>query len=334
MRLWQRLRASLRHSRDRWLIGAAATALAGTFLHPGLTLQRSVFEQVVVLDITQSMNVTDVQIDGQPVSRLAFAKHALRESLLRLPCGSKLGWAIFTEYRSFLLIAPVEVCANLSELRSTLAQIDTRMAWSGNSEVAKGVHSGIGIVKLLPGRPALIFVTDGHESPPLSPRYRPAFDDKPGEVQGLIVGVGDLLPSAIPKSDPQGQPLGFWRADEVLQTDPRSLGRSGSVAGELLVDDRADVAAPSLGATPGSEHLSSLREGYLRLLAREQGLAFVRLQSPQGLADALTAPALARSVLLRVDASIALAGLAFCLLLARYASPCWRRLRSGIASNV
>lgn len=332
--LWQRLRASLRHHRDRWLIGAAATALAGTFVHPGVTWQRSVFEQVVVLDITQSMNVTDVQLDGQPVSRLAFAKHALRESLLQLPCGSKLGWAIFTEYRSFLLIAPVEVCANLSELRSTLAQIDTRMAWSGNSEVAKGVHSGIGIVKLLPGRPSLIFVTDGHESPPLSPHYRPAFDDKPGDVQGLIVGVGDLLPSAIPKSDPQGQPLGFWRADEVLQTDPYSQGRGGSVAGELLVDDRTDAAAPELGATPGSEHLSSLREGYLRLLAREQGLAFVRLQSPQGLADALTAPALARSVLLRADASIALAGLAFCLLLAPYAASRWRRLRSAVGSGV
>ena len=330
---WQRLRASIRHNRDRWLIGAAATALAGTFLHPGVTLQRSVFEQVVVLDITQSMNVTDVRLDGQPVSRLAFAKHALRESLLHLPCGSKVGWAIFTEYRSFLLIAPVEVCANLSELRSTLAQIDTRMAWSGNSEIAKGVHSGIGIVKLLPGRPSLVFVTDGHESPPLSPRYRPAFDDKPGDVQGLIVGVGDLLPSAIPKSDPQGQPLGFWRADEVQQTDPRSQGRGGSVAGELLVDDRADAAAPALGATPGSEHLSSLREGYLRLLGAEQGLAFVRLQSARGLADALMAPALARSVPLRADARMALAGLAFCLLLARYASSRWKRLRSGVASS-
>ncbi len=328
----------MRHHPDRWLIGAAASALAGTFLHPGVTMQHSVFEQVVVLDITQSMNVTDVQLDGQPVSRLAFAKHALRESLLHLPCGSKVGWAIFTEYRSFLLIAPVEVCANLSELRSTLAQIDTRKAWSGNSEVAKGVHSGIGIVKLLPGRPSLVFVTDGHESPPLSPRYRPAFDDKPGDVQGLIVGVGDLLPSAIPKTDPQGQPLGFWRADEVLQVDPSSQGRGGSVAGELLIDDRADAAAaaaaPALGATPGSEHLSSLREGYLRLLAREQGLAFVRLQSPQGLADALMAPALARSVPLRADARIALAGLAFCLLLARYASSRWKRLRSGIASSV
>ena len=63
-----------------------------------------------------------------------------------------------------------------------------------------------------------VFVTDGHEAPPLDPRHRPAFDDKPGDVAGLLVGVGGLLPVPIPKSDPMGRPLGFWRADEVMQT--------------------------------------------------------------------------------------------------------------------
>ncbi|HEX7439285.1 MAG TPA: vWA domain-containing protein [Caldimonas sp.] len=318
---WHRLHASWRHSRDRWLLGAAALTLAASFLNPGVTMKRSLFEHVIVLDVTQSMNVTDAQLDGKPVSRLAFAKHALRQSLLQLPCGSKVGWAIFTEYRSFLLFAPVEVCANLTELRSTLARIDARMAWSGNSEIAKGVHSAIGIAGQLPGKPSLVFVTDGQEAPPLNPRYRPAFDDKPGEVSGLIVGVGDPLPSPIPKTDPQGRPLGFWRADEVMQTDPRSQGRGASVIGETLADDRAGAAAPTLGATPGNEHLSSLREGYLRLLAGEQGLAFFRLHSAQELAGALMSPALAKPVPVRTDGRVVLAGLAFCLLLARYSRP-------------
>ncbi len=324
---WQRLGVSWRHSRDRWLLGGAALALAGCFTNPGLTMDRALFEHVIVLDVTQSMNVTDTQLDGKPVSRLAFAKHALRQSLLRLPCGSKVGWALFTEYRAFLLLAPVEVCANLDELRSTLAQIDGRMAWSGNSEVAKGVHSAIGIARQLPGPPSLVFVTDGHEAPPLNPRYRPVFDDKPGEVQGLIVGVGERLPSPIPKTDPQGRPLGFWGADEVLQTDPLSQGRGGSVAGEAMVDDRAGTAAPSLGAVPGGEHLSALREEYLRLLAREQGLAFLHLQSPEGLAAALQSSALAKPVPFRTDLRVVLAGLALCLLLARHAAPLSQRMR-------
>ncbi len=333
MTAWQRLRGSWQRQRDRCLLGAAALALAGCFLNPGWTLQRPLFEHVIVLDVTQSMNVTDQQLDAKPASRLAFAKQALRQSLLGLPCGSKVGWAIFTEYRSFLLLAPIEVCANLSELRSTLAQIDGRMAWSGNSEIAKGVHSAIGIARQLPGTPSLVFVTDGQEAPPLNPRYRPAFDDKPGEVPGLIVGVGDLLPSPIPKTDPQGRPLGFWRADEVMQTDPRSQGRGGSVAGETMADERAGAAAPSLGAMPGSEHLSALRETYLRLLAQEQGLAFLHLQSPQGLATALTAPALAKPVPVRADARVALAGLALCLLLARHAAPLSRWVRGRVVAR-
>ncbi|RZL93454.1 MAG: VWA domain-containing protein [Variovorax sp.] len=324
---WQRLRASWRHSTDRWLLSLAALALAASLLDPGVMMERSLFDHVIVLDVTQSMNVTDEQVDGRPVSRLAFAKHALRQSLLRMPCGSKVGWAIFTEYRALLLLAPIEVCANLSELRSTLAQIDVHMAWSGNSEIAKGLHSAIGIARQLPDKPSLVFVTDGHEAPPLNPRYRPEFDDKPGEVPGLIVGVGDLRASPIPKTDPQGQPLGFWRADEVMQTDLRSQGRGGSVSGETLVDDRAGVAVPMLGATPGFEHLSSLREGYLRLLAGEQGMVFLRLQSQQRLAEALLSPALAKPVPVRTGGRLVLAGLAFCLLLARYAGPWLRKTR-------
>ena len=327
----QRLAASWRTQRERWLLAGAALALATGFLQPTVPWQRELFEQVVVLDITQSMNVLDQRLDGKPVSRLAYAKFALRQSLLALPCGSKLGWAVFTEYRSYLLFAPVEVCAHLDELRATLDAIDNRMAWVGGSEVAKGLHSGLSIAKQLPGVPALVFVTDGHESPPLSPRHRPAFDDRPGEVQGLVVGVGAALPSPIPKTDPQGRPLGFWAADEVQQSDPRGQGRSGSVNGERLVDDAAAVSVPALGATPGSEHLSALHEPYLRLLAGELGLGFHRLDTAEALAAAMTAPALARRVQVQADGRVALALLALALLLLRHRRGPDQRSRLALA---
>lgn len=319
---WWRLDAG------RWLLALSALLLAVALVDPGVSLERGRFDHIVVLDVTQSMNVTDQLIAGQPASRLDFAKQALRGALLKLPCGSKVGWAIFTEYRALLLFAPIEVCANLDELRSTLARIDSRMAWSGNSEIAKGLHSAVVIARELPEKPSLVFVTDGQEAPPINPRFRPAFDDKPGEVPGLIVGVGDLLPSPIPKRDPQGRPLGFWRADEVMQTDPRSQGRATSVPGEKMADGPgpADgVAAPMLGATPGREHLSALREGYLQLLAQEQGLGFLRLQTAQGLEAALMAPALAKPMPVRTGGRNALAALALGLLLLRYLLPWLRR---------
>jgi mxaL protein len=330
LKAWRRVRESLRDHRERWLLGAAALLLAVTFFNPHVTMQRSLYEHVIVLDVTQSMNVTDEQIDGKPVSRLDFAKHALRQALLQLPCGSKVGWAIFTEYRSFLLMAPVEVCANLSELRATLSHIDGGMAWSGNSEIAKGLHSAIGIAGQLSDGPSLVFITDGQEAPPLNPHYRPAFDDKPGAVPGLLVGVGDLKPSPIPKFDPEGRPLGFWHADEVMQTDPRSKGRGASVNGETLTDDRANDAAPLLGATPGTEHLSALREPYLRLLASEQGMKFLRLDSMDDFMNAITAPSMAKPLTVRADARPWLAVLALVLLLARYLGPLWRRFRASL----
>jgi mxaL protein len=323
---WRRVVRIWHAGHGRWGLALVALALAATFLRPGVRLPRQLFEHVVVIDVTQSMNVADQLLDGSPTSRLAYVKHALRLALDELPCGSKLGWAIFTEYRSYLLLTPVEVCANRAELRATLAGIDGRMAWSGGSEVAKGLHSGIVVAKELVGRPSLVFMTDGQEAPPLNPRFRPAFDDKPGEVAGLIVGVGSPMPSPIPKLDPTGRPLGVWSADEVMQTDPRSLGRGASVDGERLVDDDSPLAsATGLGATPGYEHLSGLREAYLRLLASENGFAYLRLRDPRELAAALRTPALARPVVVRTDARVALASLAFALLLWLHVAPWWPR---------
>lgn len=318
--------ASWRTHASRWLLAGAACALAICLLKPGWPVERARFDHVIVLDITQSMNVEDESLDGKPVSRLVYAKQALRQALLTLPCGSKVGWGVFTEYRSFLLFEPVEVCANLSELRSTLAHIDGSMAWSGNSEIAKGLHSAVDVARRLPGSPSLVFLTDGQEAPPLSPQHRPSFDDKPGEVAGVIVGVGDVRPSPIPKSDPSGRPLGFWQADEVAQADLYGSGRGASVSGERMSEDAAAAPVPALGATPGSEHLSALREPYLRLLARERGLAFVRLESPETLAAALTAPALAKPTQVRADGRIVFAVFALGLLLALHAAPLprWR----------
>lgn len=317
-RLVRALVASWHERRDAWLLAGAALALVATFFGPGLPVRRPVLELVVVLDITQSMNVADQPFAGRLVPRIVAAKAALAQAVDRLPCGSKLGWGVFTEHRSFLLLSPIEVCEHRRELQATLAGIDGRMAWSGNSEVAKGLNSGMQIVKALENEPALVFVTDGHEAPPVNPRYRPGFSFDRGAVRGLVVGVGGDSAQSIPKVDPLGRPLGDWEADEVLQVDPRSLGRGGSVSGEQMVEpDEREVAALP-GATPGTEHLSSLREGYLQLLASETGVGYLRLQDRSALATAWLqrggAARLTRQAPAVFDLRPALAGLATLLL--------------------
>ncbi|RZT93811.1 MxaL protein [Rivibacter subsaxonicus] len=301
---------------------ALLTALA--LRNPGVGGTAPRHEWLVIVDITQSMNVPDQHLPKaagasvEALSRLALSRALLRSALNELPCESRLGIGIFSEYRSLLLITPVEVCAHRSELAGLIGRLDSRMAWAGNSEVAKGLYSGIGIAAALPSHPALVFLTDGHEAPPLSPRFRPVFNGERGAVAGALIGVGGSVPLPIPRTDPLGRPIGVWGADDVLQTDPRSFGRGGSVAGEAMVDGGEDAASsqtvPLPGATPGREHLSALREDYLRLLAGETGLRYARLETVPGLVTALTDPGLARTVPVRLPlapwfAAAALVGL-------------------------
>jgi mxaL protein len=95
-----------------------------------------------------------------------------------------------------------------------------------------------------------------------------------------------------------------------------------------MIDAAGGSEPQGLGAMPGSEHLSSLREAYLRLLAAENGFAFQRLRAVPQFAAALQDPAMARPVEVRADARPALAAVAFLLLLAPYARGCWSQLNS------
>jgi len=294
-----RLRRELRGVRG-WLLLAIAALLVG-FLRPRMPATATEHDLLFVIDVTQSMEVADMRRGELPITRLAAAHAAIERALRELPCGSRIGFGMFTEYRSFLLLRPVELCENQRELIAMLGRIDSGMAWSGNSEVAKGLYSGLKTARALPDKPALVFVTDGHEAPPVNPRFRPDEDGAARAVPGLIVGVGGDTPTRIPKIDPEGRAYGYWAADEVLQVDPRSLGRGGSVSGEQMVEDGSQRASPMLGATPGLEHMSTLREPYLQLLASETGLKYYRLVEPDGLVRALADPELARPVATRAD---------------------------------
>ena len=329
--LGQRLRHWRHRGADLWRLHRALIGLALASLllllalwNPGLPGRNRTVNLLVVLDITQSMAVkdrwqTDAQGARRAVTRLAHAKQQLDASLAELPCGSRVGLGVFTSYRSFVLMNPVEVCQNYAELRGALADIDFRMAWSGNSEVAKGLYAGLRAADEIPGRPALVFVTDGHESPPVNPRFRPPFKGTSAPVAGVILGVGGDEAVAIPKLDAQGRAVGLWRAGEVMQVDPRSQGRSGTSQSEALSDDEAPpVAQAMLGATPGREHLSALRADYLQLLADETALGFARLESVEDLARTLRDPRLSHAEPGRVDTRGAASLLALLVLLAVY----------------
>ncbi len=56
------------------------------------------------------------------------------------------------------------------------------MGWEGDSRVAAGLFRAIGLAADLGSD--LVFVTDGHEAPPLPARGGPAFEGKPARCAG------------------------------------------------------------------------------------------------------------------------------------------------------
>ncbi len=226
-------------------------------------LERATYRYVFVFDITQSMNVMDVSADGSALTRLDYAKQSAAKSLSTLPCGAEVGLALFSGHRAFLLITPIEICANYGELLIMLDSIDWRMTWEARSEVAKGLYKSVQLLQQLPGQSRLIFFSDGHEAPPINPELPPQFVGTKGEVKGLIVGVGGKTPVPIPKFDKTGEQQGYWKAHEVLHIDAYSQARSAREGEKAVVT--------------GTEHLSSLREAYLKVLADNTGLTYLRL---------------------------------------------------------
>jgi mxaL protein len=238
-----------------WMRCAALVLLVAAIFVPPVTVARAVYDVVAVLDITGSMNVRDQRLDGAEASRLAMEKRALRRLLGRLPCGSRLGVAIFVEKQPFLLFEPVEVCENFAPLDEEIAAIDWRMGWDSESHIAEGL---LAAMRMAGGLHAdLVFLTDGQETPPLWWSAAPDFAPVRGIAGGLVVGVGGKALSPIPKFDGYGREIGVFKP--------------------------GDVPVEKAGMFRGHEHLSAVDEPHLRALASSTGLHYRHLDGEDAL---------------------------------------------------
>ena len=256
---------------SRWLAPVLAFLfLLTAMLMPPLEISRTTYDYLVVFDITQSMNVEDYDLNGAPTSRLSFAREAVRRTLHELPCGSRVGWGVFAEYRTLVLLAPIEVCSNYNDLLASLDRIDGRMRWGNASEISKGLFWAMRSARDVGAHPRVLFLTDGQEAPPVEGDGLAMFDDlKRGDIGGWLVGVGGYTPRPIPRTDADGRPIGFWHADEVVQRDPQSTGRT---------------------AAASHEHLSEVREPYLRKLARQVDFDYLHMSSLDSIREAMLHP--------------------------------------------
>ena len=281
----------------------AILLLAATFVYPKMSLQQATYRYVYVFDISQSMNVLDARKEEPLVSRLNFAKQAAIESLSQLPCGTELGIALFTGHRALLLTTPVETCQNQHDLSNTINMVDWTSTWEAKSEIAKGVYKSIRLMKRvdkeIDTNTRVVFFTDGHEAPPVNPDVLPRFPGKIGEVKGMIVGVGGKKRVKIPKIDrATGKRIGYWASGDVVHIDVYTQERN-----------KRDGVKP----IRGTEHLSSLREPYLKGIAEKTGLKYHRLLDLNAFSEELKNKSLSNPKAVQTDIRWLLALLALLL---------------------
>ena len=291
---------------NRIILSSATMVLALLLIIAALWLPKvdrtiKVMDLLFVIDITQSMNVQDAPLDDDTVTRIEWAKAYIHDTLAALPCGTHAGLAVFSESRSLILMNPVEVCQNYHDITQMLTQIDGTMAWAQSSEVSKAVFTAIKSANLIKPEPSIVFVTDGHESPPIHDTLFPKFRGEPGKISGVFVGVGgeDLLP--IPKRDDEGKSIGFWGINDVLHRD-------------VYLSSRAD-----LDQRPRTEHLSSQKKSHLAGLAAMVDFDYiVSPEKAKTLIKTLRKTAKTRDQLVNYDFSPWLAGAALFLLMLVY----------------
>lgn len=255
-----------------WLLIVAEALLAIATIGPQSRMSHDGYDLLAVVDVTGSMNVRDCGDNRRPVSRIDFVKSALRDMIARLPCPSRVALGVFAERQSFLLFEPIDACSDYGPIAGTISALDWRMAWEGDSRVSSGLFHAIEMARGL--KTDLLFFTDGQEAPPLPASGGPAFDGQRGAVRGLIVGVGGYELSPIPKFDDKGRETGFYSAEDVPHESRFGLPPAGS---EQREGYNARNAPFGSAVAVGSEHLSSVREPYLRSLAEKTGLTYTHL---------------------------------------------------------
>jgi mxaL protein len=259
---------------------------------PHMKLPKRVYDWLIVIDITQSMNVRDMSINDRSISRLAFSKASIRESLRALPCGSRVALGLFTERNTTTITHPLEVCTHFSAIDETVSRVDWRMAWAADSFISHGLFDGIAKTAKIDDQMNIAFITDGHQAPPGNPDYMPKFEGKTGQVKGLIVGVGGLKPSLIPKLDDKDNITGYWELDDVQRYATFGMARVQSALEmeQQQADGMHGRNAPHGSAPTEVSHanLSGQDQASLKKLANETRLNYLNLQEVNQLNDAFS----------------------------------------------
>jgi mxaL protein len=267
---------SARFRRNGINLWCALLALSVAILNPRIDLPRDIHNYVFVLDITQSMNVRDMQVGGIAVNRLEYARRLLGTAIGKLSCGTKVSVALFANAEVVPLFIPIEVCANYGVLQDVLANLEWRMAWRGSSHLRLGLQSASAMLTLLPEPAQIVFFTDGDEAAPINAITKIELTGLQGSSGWLLAGIGADTPSPVPKFNAKDEIIGYWSA-YATKIEPS----------QIVNEDSLGKRDDSIASDPREYYLSALREDYMKEMAQDIGAAYVRADSQEKLLTAI-----------------------------------------------
>lgn len=301
-----------------WLLTIAFLLLAFSLSHPTISLKRPVHDYLFVVDVTQSMNTVDMRLDHAQISRLAYTRHFLKETVAKLPCGSKVSLGVFSAESVALLYTPIEVCHNYEVILDSISHLDWRMAWRGNSRLRFGMQSVTAIVSSLPTPAQVVFFTDGDEAPKLNATNKVNLSGWQGGHDWVVVGIGSDEPHPIPKLDSDNKVLGYW-----------AFTNSILAPSQVISEDSVGSRDDSIATDDYNRYLSKLEEAYLQSLSKEIRAHYLRGNQAHKLLEVLDEqpPPAYATVPYAIDWLLILS--AMLLMLAQYRKNLAAKLRSG-----
>lgn len=314
-----RIRSQFRQRPEVFLLLGACLLLFAAAMRPAVPLKRDIHTYLLVADITQSMNVEDMSLHGKKASRMAYTRQLLHDAVASMPCNTRVGIALFAGVYVSTIVHPVEVCGSFDALQDTIAHLEWRQAWHGNSRLGFGMLSATAALKALSEPAQVVFFTDGEETPRLHAFNRANLDNWQGGKGWLLVGIGGDTPTVVPKLDENNKVLGYW-SNNTYQLEP----------GIAQVSTETRGARDDAVATQEHERMySKLDEEYLVWLAKQVQANYIRGdQMPKVLSAMRAMPPVRRGTApWPLDWLLASAG--GMLLLAAYFPAAWQARLAG-----
>jgi mxaL protein len=298
----------LRHRHDTALLAAALILLIVAMFKPTVPIKRDIYSYLLVADISQSMNVMDKELNGKPVSRIAYTQDVLHNLVGSMPCGTNVSIGLFAGVSVAALYTPIEVCANYAAIQDTIDHLDWRTGWSGNSRIRESMLTLARVIRAFPESAQVVYFTDGEEAPKLHAFNTRDLTNFQGGDGWLFVGIGSDKGTPIPKLDDKNQLIGYWAGDSfamqpgIAQISEANIGvRDNNVAGG-----------------ESDRYLSKLDEEYLKSLAKEVNGSYVRGDSLQAVQRAMKKQKPARRDKAAFELRWVLASIAGLLFIAAY----------------